>query len=256
MSAQKPNSNSQTIKASYAMPLVNQEKPNVQTQNRFQILGTISSKPKPTFAQIASSSQTQQHVVKAHTMKVQALKPCQLLKSKAPNISKKFPNGKYFLQNNLEKTRKFYEFILVDTDSIEISHIQNKTSIDICYSKCRICKVISQKSWDQSFDTHKMFSQIFRPKSYDYHDYIDILYYTFFFHPFDHSWFFHWGDEMKNQNDFPNWFQEWGLFFGTLRTFSVLKLLKDTNTLLNTEVTWFLLLVHKYNSFFQGLKFL
>ena len=31
----------------------------------------------------------------------------------------------------------------------------------------------------------------------------------FFFYSFDHSWFFHWGDEIKNQNDFPNWFKKW-----------------------------------------------
>ena len=50
-------------------------------------------------------------------------------------FQKQFPHEKCFLQNNLEKNRKFYDFILVDTNSVEISHIQNKTSIDICYSK-------------------------------------------------------------------------------------------------------------------------
>ena len=39
----------------------------------------------------------------------------------------------------------------------------------------------------------------------------------FFLSPFDHSWFFHQGDEIKNQNDFPNWFQEWWLFFGSIK---------------------------------------
>ena len=39
----------------------------------------------------------------------------------------------------------------------------------------------------------------------------------FFYRPFDHSWFFHWGDEIKIQNDFPNWFQEWWLFFGIVQ---------------------------------------
>ena len=84
-------------------------------------------------------------MAKAHIMKVQILKPFQISKSRKLDISKKFPYGKFFLQNNLEKTRKFYEFILVDTDSMEISHIQNKTSIDIFYSKYKIYKVISPK---------------------------------------------------------------------------------------------------------------
>ena len=47
-------------------------------------------------------------------------------------------------------------------------------------------------------DTHKTFSENFKPKSYDCHDYIDAWFYTFFYRPFDHSWFFHWGDEIKN----------------------------------------------------------
>ena len=156
-------------------------------------------------------------MAKAHVMKVQVFEPFHFSNSEKPKISKKFPHGKYFLENNLEKTRKFYEFILVDTNSIEISHIQNQNSIDICYSKCKICNVLSQKSWGWSPDTHKMFSQNFRPKSYDYHDYIDAWYYTFLFRPFDHSWFFHCGDEIKNQTDFPNWFQEWWLFFGAIK---------------------------------------
>ena len=93
---------------------------------------------------------------------------------------------------------------------VEITHIQNRTSTYICYSKCKILKIISPNEWGQSLDTHKMFPQTFRPKSYDYHDYINTWYYTFFFRPFDYLWFFLWGDEMQNQNDFP--IQEWWLF--------------------------------------------
>ena len=135
-------------------------------------------------------------------LKVQVLEPFQIFDFGKPNLSKKFPKGKFFLQNNLEKTRKFYEFILVDSDFVEITHIPNESSTKICYSKCKICKVISQN---------------FRPKYCDYYDYMDAWYFTFFFRPFDHSWFFHWGDEIKNQTDFPNWFQEWWLFFGAIK---------------------------------------
>ena len=34
----------------------------------------------------------------------------------------------------------------------------------------------------------------------------------FFVKPSSHSWFFNWGE--KSQMNFPNWFQEWWLFFG------------------------------------------
>ena len=71
MSSQKPKSSPKTTKASYAMPPVKKEKSNTQTQNRFQVLGTIpSNQPKPTFSQTTSSSQNQQYVAKAHVMKV------------------------------------------------------------------------------------------------------------------------------------------------------------------------------------------
>ena len=56
MSSQKPNTNTRTTKASYVMNLVKQEKSNVQTQNKFQVLGSIpSNQSKPTFAQESSS---------------------------------------------------------------------------------------------------------------------------------------------------------------------------------------------------------
>lgn len=105
MSSQKPNTYTRTTRPSYAMNLVKQEKPNVQTQNRFQVLGSIrSNQSKPTFAQTASSSQNSQYVVKAHVMKVQILEPFYFSNSRKPDISKKFPHGKYFLQNNFKKT--------------------------------------------------------------------------------------------------------------------------------------------------------
>ena len=207
MSNQKPKASktSKTSKSSYAMPQAHSEKPLSQSQNRFQVLGTFPPlQPKETFAQKASSSQAQPYVDKAHTMKVQVLEPFQITNSGKPDLSKIFAKNKYFLQNHLDKTRKFYEFILVDTDSVEISHFQNESSTDICYSKCKIFKVLTHKMWGQSPDTHKMFLENFKPKSYDYYDYMDAWYFTFYFRSFDHSWFFHWGDEIKSQNDFPN----------------------------------------------------
>ena len=140
------------------MPQTQQEKPKSQSLNRFQVLENLpSNQPKQTFAQRISSSQNQQYVDKAHTMKVQVLEPFQISNSGKPKLSKIFFKGKYFLQNNLDKTRRFYEFILVDTESIEISHIQNESSTKIYYSKCKIFKVLTHKSWGQSPDTHKTF---------------------------------------------------------------------------------------------------
>ena len=151
------------------MPQNHPENPNSQNPNRFHVLGTFPPiQPKETFAQKASSGQSQPYVDKVHTLKVQVLEPFQILKSGKPDLSKFFAKNKYFLQSNLDKTRKFYEFILVDTESIEISHV-----LQIFDSKCKIFKVLTHKTWGQSPDTHKIFSENFRPKSYDYYDYMD-----------------------------------------------------------------------------------
>ena len=64
-----------------------------------------------------------------------------------------------------------------------------------------------------------MFSQNFKSSSYDYYDYMDAWFCVFFFRPFDHSWFFHWIHwNDKIQTSFPNWFQEWWLYFGIIPT--------------------------------------
>lgn len=49
----------------------------------------------------------------------------------------------------------------------------------------------------------------------------------FFFRPFDHSWFFHQSDEIKNQTKFLNWFQEWWLFFCIIKDFFCPQILKE-----------------------------
>ena len=76
-----------------------------------------------------------------------------------------------FLSIDLSKTRKFYEFILVDTNSIQISHIKNQEGTYIAYTKCKILKVIYEKDWGQNPFTHKTLSQNFIPQTFDYFDY-------------------------------------------------------------------------------------
>ena len=69
----------------------------------------------------------------------------------------------------------------MDTNFVEISDIQNKDSTQICYSKCNIFKIISEIEWKKSSSTHKMFSQNFKPLSYDYYDYMDAWFCVFLF---------------------------------------------------------------------------
>lgn len=59
-------------------------------------------------------------------------------------ISKIFPQGFNFIPNDLRKTRKFYKFILVDTKSVEITHIPDKKDPSrIACSKFKIFKAIN-----------------------------------------------------------------------------------------------------------------
>ena len=59
------------------------------------------------------------------------------------DLQKIFQQDKFFVSNDISKTCRFYEFILVDTESVQISHIKKPEGTDIAYSKCKILKSIS-----------------------------------------------------------------------------------------------------------------
>ena len=131
MSKQKEDPIKPTTKASYAMA-----KP--QTSNRFGVLGKPSQ---------PSSSNTQKFVyhTKESRLLLHILELDHLSASGEISIKKIFQNNKYFISNEILKTRIFYEFILVDTESIQISHVKNPKGNDIAYSKCKILKVLNEK---------------------------------------------------------------------------------------------------------------
>ena len=189
-----------TTKESYAMS-------KGQTSNRFEVLGKI---PKPK----VSASQTTAYITKESKLLVQILEADHKSASGSFELKKNFQNF-FFLSNDISKTRRFYEFILVDTESIQVSHVKNLEGNDIAYSKCKILKIISENDWEQSPFTHKRFSQNFVPQTFDYKDYKDAWFNTFYVRPSSHSWFFNWGE--KIQTIFPNWFQEWWLFLGAIQ---------------------------------------
>ena len=76
---------------------------------------------------------------------IQIMKADHLLASEEFNFLNFFQKDKYFKSNDISKTQKFYEFILMDTKSVQISYIKNTEGIDIAYSKCKILKFISEK---------------------------------------------------------------------------------------------------------------
>lgn len=111
------------------------------------------------------------------------------------------------------KTQKFYEFILVDSGSVEITHTRDTQNNQyITMSKCRILKVLTLKDWNKATEL-KNFSIPFFPKGYSYHDYKEAWFKTFYLRPFTHSWFIHFTKHCNN--DFPIWFYNWWNFFGS-----------------------------------------
>ena len=198
----------QTTKESYAMS-------KGQTSNRFEVLGKI---PKPKVL----ASQNPIHISKESKLLIQVLEVDHKSASGSFELQIFFQKDKFFISNDISKTRRFYEFILVDMESIQVSHIKNPEGTNIAYSKCKILKIISENDWEQSPFTHKLFSQNFVPQTFDYIDYKEAWFNTFYVRPSSHSWFFNW--EKKPKHLFQTGFKNGDSFLELFKTFSVLKL--------------------------------
>lgn len=117
---------------------------------------------------------------------------------------KLFPSNFQFIKDNLLKRREFYEFILVDSNSIEITHTPSKNNASkIAFSKLKILKVISLIEWNQSIYTEKTFSQPYNPHTYNYIDYQKAWFHLLFLQPYNHSRFMHF---TNNIQEFSSWF--------------------------------------------------
>ena len=102
-------------------------------------------------------------------------------------VQKIFPSNFHFIPNHPQKTRLFYEYILVETDSIEIIHTKNKEDpTKIAFLKIKILRVLTSTKWNQSIYTEKRFSHQFLPQTYSYIDYQQAWYNVFWLNNFNH----------------------------------------------------------------------
>jgi len=124
-----------------------------------------------------------------------------------------FPSTFHYHPQNVLKNRTFYEFILVDTDSAEISHTSDKEGT-IIYSKIKILRIMTPQEWNQPLHSTKTFSRQFTPQYYSYFDYMEAWNNVLYLIPEKHSWFiwFKKGISLK----FPKWFIKWFRDFGPL----------------------------------------
>nr|KYP56455.1 polyprotein [Cajanus cajan] len=110
--------------------------------------------------------------------------------------------------------RLFYEFILVDTDSIELTHTKDELG-SIQFSKVKIQKILAPSDWNQPLCQGKSFSREFQPQHYTYYDYMLAWTNILYLQPKTHSWFFWFrrGISLK----FPKWFLQWFQIWGPIR---------------------------------------
>ena len=197
----------------------------IQTSNSFQVLSLdfpplqhsksfiqaskSTSKPwhyfNTTFSFFFSTSQ---YVKKPKTLAIAFIEPKFNFEEVPKILPYIFPQGVNFNSNDPLKTRQFYEFILVDTDSVEITHNTDKNNPQrIAFSKCQILRVMTIADWNQKPFTCKAFSQPFHPMSYNYMDYMDAWYNMFYLQSYQHSWFIQFSRNCNTK--FPAWFKKW-----------------------------------------------
>ena len=105
-------------------------------------------------------------------------------------VKKAYPSGFFYIPEDLHKTRQFYEFILVDTKSVEITHIpSNDDPLKTAYSKLKNFKLMNSTYWNQDPYTEKTFSKPFVPHSYSYIDYQMAWFNVIWYQNYEPSWF-------------------------------------------------------------------
>ena len=126
-----------------------------------------------------------------------------------------------FVQKTPQFTQKYYEFILVDTNSVSLNpHKDKKTSSIVSNTSVQIHSILSPTEWKIHPKTVKQFSQPFIPSVYNYWDYQTAWVNTFTFQNSlqNHSWFFYFNRKKPIQVTFPHWFlnQWWPCYGPTL----------------------------------------
>ncbi|KAG4963172.1 hypothetical protein JHK82_039843 [Glycine max] len=105
--------------------------------------------------------------------------------------AKVFPQGFHYRPIAANKTRKFYEFILIDTNSVSIKHFKDPKDPNLnTHSTIQILKVMQPRHYGSNLNQPKKFSAPFDPAGYNYWDYVD-AWTNVFWHQnskFKHSW--------------------------------------------------------------------
>jgi len=181
---------------------------SLTTQNKFTLLGKLPEN---------SNESPVEFVLKEQCETLMALEP--ELENKEPHEIIPFlaPHWSWIPQENIKKTKKYYQFIILDTGSAEIIPEKDRSNpAIICYSKLKISKVLGFDDWNQKPLTEKRFSRIFDPPTYNYFDYQEAWYKILRESNPRHSWYISFKNPLQKYP--PTWFQEWFCTYGPTKS--------------------------------------
>jgi len=118
----------------------------------------------------------------------------------------------YVDTENPLKTRRFYEAILIDTDSIEIEHSRDANNY-IQYSRFTIKKILDPFEWfADHLHTPIALTMAHKPQTYNWYDYKAAWMNFIYLRP-RHTWFVKYSSSIT-KTTIPRWFYEWWNLFG------------------------------------------
>ena len=189
-----------------------------QIQKAKQTKTVCNQKPSQSLTQQESTPQpSNSYISKNKFFNVLQMEPEYWDKNPFKATAKAFPPGFHYRPIATNKTRKFYEFILIDTNSVSIKHFKDPKDPNLnTHSTIQILKVMQPRHYGSNLNQPKKFSAPFDPAGYNYWDYID-AWTNVFWHQnskFKHSWLIY----FKNNTvyNFPNWFLQWWNYFGPI----------------------------------------
>ena len=88
--------------------------------------------------------------------------------------TKAFPSGFHFKPTAINKTRTFYEFFSIDSNSISIKYLKDPNDPLLkTHSTIQILKVLQPRQFGPNLHEIKIFSVPLDPRGYTYWDYMD-----------------------------------------------------------------------------------
>ena len=178
-------------------------------QNTKKSKTIVNPKGKLTLSQLKTppAKPTNSYIYKNKFSTVLQMEPKFWDKNPFKATAKAFPLGFHFKPTATNKTRIFYESILINANSVSIKHFKDPNDTNLnTHSTIQILKVIQPRQFGTNLNQAKKFSVPFDPIGYTYWDYVD-AWTNVFWHQnnkFKHSWLIYF--KTNTIYNFPNWF--------------------------------------------------